>query len=759
MPLPRALSELARQTGVSIGSEGALPQIRTKPVRGRFNPGEALRRMLDGLPFEARKVGETAWRIVPSLAGSKGLANHGQEAKLSRPPEAIDPIGIVVSANKFPKQLIDTPRSIGLVLPDGLQQVSADSGTATMTKDLQGISVAGGGSGRNQIFLRGVADSPFAGMNQATVAVLIDGVRMTYSAPDPDLRLVDVKRAEILKGPQGSLYGLGVLGGIYQVVTNPPDVSRPSASAGLGLSLIDGGSLGQNGAAVVNLPIAPEVMAVRLVGYGSHTGGWVHTGARRDANALDTYGGRMALGLELGSGWRLDAKGAAQKLKSADSQYVYSAGARSRQDQLPEPFVNQFEHASLQLNGALGGIDIVALSGHTWQRTSEQLDATVGAGSFGLSNPAKYIDARRYKVWDTELRFSGTWKSLDWLGGISHVEGRRLMDRHLYAADPSNSLEIDNGRRTSVESAVFGNATLKIGGGFSVQGGGRLFRATINEDRKQGASENAIIVRKTGFTPEGAIMWRPQPDRMVYVRYGSAFRLSGLSISSPLFDEDCVEEGDCGEVEATPGDDLKTIEAGWKEQFGQGASLEGSAYYTKWADLQSNFLASNGLTESGSVGDARIIGAEITFNLPIDQWHFSLGGAVQDARLVHVEFSSIEDEQRRLPIVPRYTGNIGIKRHFTIGSTSGWLQTSLRYIGPARLSFDPLLDREMGNYIDAGIEGRISRGALEFGIDVKNIFARNGNTYALGNQFRAATMRQYTPQVPVSIAATAKVSF
>lgn len=715
--------------------------------------------MLKGLPLEARKVGQTAWRVIPRSTSRKAPAEPQRQARPERAAETVDPIDIVVSANKSPRELIDIPRSIGLVLPDSLQQVSADRGTATITRDLPGISVAGGGAGRNQIFLRGVADSPFVGMNQATVAVLMDGVRVTYSAPDPDLRLVDVNRAEILKGPQGSLYGLGVLGGIYQIVTNPADVSSVSASAGLGLSLVAGGPLGQNGAAVVNLPFVPEVMAVRLVGYGSHSGGWVHTGARRDANSLDAYGGRMALGLELGPDWRLDARAAAQKLKSADSQYVYTAGSRSRGDQVPEPYVNQFEHASVQLNGTLDGIDIVALSGHTWQRTSEQLDATVGAGSFGLDEPVKYIDTRNYKVWDSELRFSGSWKSLDFLGGISHVDARRVMNRNLYALAPSSSLEIDRGQRTSIESAVFGNATLRVGAGFSIQGGGRLFRARISEDRRQGAAANAIEVRKTGFTPEAAFSWRPQSDRMVYLRYGSAFRLSGLGISSPRFDEDCVEEGDCGEVETTPGDDLKTIEAGWREQFVLGGSLDVSAYYTLWRNLQSTFLASNGLTESGTVGNARIIGGEIAFNLPLGQWHLSLGGAVQDARLVQVEVAGLDDDEKRLPIVPRYTGNIAIKRHFKLGNASGWLQTSLRYVGPARLSFDPLLDRAMGNYIDVGVEGRISHGALEFGIDVKNIFGTGGNTYALGNQFRAATMRQYTPQVPASIAATARLRF
>jgi len=759
LPLPAALAELSRQTGISIGTEGRLPAVRTRPVRGKFSPAEALRRMLAGINVEAQRISANAWRIVPVSGDHRRSANASAAALPAPPPPTIDPVPIVVTATKSREEWINAPRSIAVVVPDAIRQSDADAGTAAVARNIEGLTLVGSGSGRNQMFLRGVADSPFGGMNQATVAVLLDGVRITYSAPDPDLRLDDVKRVEILKGPQGSLYGIGVLGGIYQIITNPADVSQSSASVGAGLSLVSGGSLGESGSAVVNLPLVPETMALRLVGYGSHKAGWVHTGARRDANALDTYGGRLGLGVELGSGWRLDAKGLAQRLQVADTQYVYSAGARSRPDQYPEPHVNGLEHVALQLDGSLGDVKLVALSGQTWQHSSDQLDASIGAAALGLANPIRYTDARKHRVWDTELHVSGKLGAFDWLAGISHVEAHRAMDRRLFSTSPVASLQVDAGYRTSIDSAVFGNATFNIGSGFALQGGGRLFRVSSDDERTIAGVIHAISARKVGFTPEGAVMWRPLDGRLFFVRYGSAFRLGGLTVSSPLFDEDCVAEGDCGDVEATAGDDLKTIEAGWREQFGRGGSLDISSYYTSWRNVQSDFLTSTGLTQSGRVGDARIIGTEITLNVPLGPWQLGLGGVYQDTRLVDFTASEIGAENARLPVVPKYSGRFALKRNLKLGKANGWLRATLRYVGPSRLSFDPALDRPMGNYIDAGIEGRIVAGRFEFGVEVENIFANSGDTFALGNQFRAATMRQYTPQVPASVSTKLMVHF
>src|SRR5206468_9381651 len=89
-----------------------------------------------------------------------------------------------------------------------------------------GVAVTNLGSGRNKIFVRGLSDGSFTGKTQSTVGLYLDDVPITYNAPDPDLRLADVERVEVLRGPQGTLYGSGSMGGIVRIVTSKPDPAR-----------------------------------------------------------------------------------------------------------------------------------------------------------------------------------------------------------------------------------------------------------------------------------------------------------------------------------------------------------------------------------------------------------------------------------------------------------------------------------------------------------------------------------------------------
>src|SRR5204862_426906 len=110
----------------------------------------------------------------------------------------------------------------------------------------------------------------FNGPSQSTVAIQLDEARITFDAPDPDLRLVDMERVEILKGPQGPLYGSGALGGIYLMVTRKPELSGYSGSIRLIGEAIEHGSPGAGGEAVVNVPVVDGKLAVRGVGYFLH---------------------------------------------------------------------------------------------------------------------------------------------------------------------------------------------------------------------------------------------------------------------------------------------------------------------------------------------------------------------------------------------------------------------------------------------------------------------------------------------------------
>ncbi|HTM95683.1 MAG TPA: TonB-dependent receptor plug domain-containing protein, partial [Croceibacterium sp.] len=178
----------------------------------------ALTRLLAGSGYVAHKVGPTAWRIEAIRAVRSPLPSQAHDTVPEAPPG--EPI--LVTASKRRIALADLPIDVSAVSvgTDTPVQSSPAAGTERIASEIEGLSLTASGSGRNRMFLRGVADSPFNGESQSTVAVVLDDARLTYAAPDPDIALVDMERVEVLKGPQGALYGTGALGGIYHLVSH-----------------------------------------------------------------------------------------------------------------------------------------------------------------------------------------------------------------------------------------------------------------------------------------------------------------------------------------------------------------------------------------------------------------------------------------------------------------------------------------------------------------------------------------------------------
>lgn len=738
-----AIAELAREQGVSIGTEGSLPDLRTPAVRGSMTIDKALKRLLRNSGYVARKVGPRAWRIErappPKRKRSAPVPpRQTQPAPApSEAPGAIAPEVLIVTATKREADFADVPLSLTVVRFDGETPATVTDGSGTVAAAVEGLSLSGLGPGRNRMFLRGVSDSAFTGENQSTVAVILDESRITYSAPDPDLRLVDVKRVELIKGPQGSLYGTGALGGIYRIVTNAPELDESSIAVSASSEAVASGAIGYSASVAANLPLAPNLAAFRLVGYSGTEAGWIETGDRPNSNRTRVLGGRAMLALEPAPGWRADLTAAIQLLDSRDTQYVYAPRVREREAQLPEPHDNDLSHFALRVAGEIGFIRLQANSGITWHEVRDQLDATLGATQFGLVDPQVFVDDRKFRVWDSELRASGSLGTGNWLLGISHIEARQSLAVSLADA-AGTTLALDDDRRTSSDSAIFADASVPLGDAVMLEVGGRLFSSSTSETRLTDVGLVSRTIRKRGITPSLALSWKPNEDRLLFVRYGSAFRQGGAEIT---------REGTFNPLNS---DELATFEIGWRETFPGGGSASLGAYYSVWENIQSDLLQPDGLLESASVGDGEILGLEATAELPLRAgWQLTFGAAYTDAQLVQFE-AGVPDADARLPVVPEYTLRARLRRDFTLAGLS--LQTSIgvRYLGPARLSFDPLIDQPMGNVLETDLAVRLKLAETDIEIAIENLLDNRQNVFAYGNPLRLASSRQYTPQTPLS---------
>ncbi|MCB2078244.1 MAG: TonB-dependent receptor [Novosphingobium sp.] len=711
-----------------------------------MNVEQALQRLLAGTGYRARKVGETAWRIervaapVPVV---RDPADAPPDATLSPAPP---PVPIIVTGTKQDRLLLDLPMAVSTVTMAPHHRADPASNTGTVMSEMEGLALTALGPGRNRMFVRGVSDSAFNGESQSTVAVVLDDSRVTYAAPDPDIRLVDVERVEVLKGPQGSLYGIGALGGIYHIVTRRPDLGDASLVASAGAMTTRSGTTGLSGSVTANLPLVHDAVAVRLVGYTTKEPGWIDTGARRNANSTRVTGARGGLGIDLGGDWRADFSGFAQWVESRDSRYVYEPRTLERPAQEAEPHDNDLRHIAARIARTTHNVDIVLSTGMTWHEVGDTLDATVGAEDFGVPDPLLLEDSRDYRVWDNEARISGHWDDYSWLVGMSHVQSRQKNIWDLTARS-GVALVIDDDRRTTYDTALFGNVTVPLATGVSAEGGLRAFRSVTRETRLLSDGPVTRKRERNGMTPSLALSWQPSADQLLFVRYGSAFRQGGSDI------------GPDGQLETLKSDELATVEMGWRQQLGRRGSLDIGAWYSWWENLQSDLLEENGLIETANAGDATIYGWEVSASFdPHPTWRIEAGGNFTMAKLTDNTLG-FEIGDRHLPAVPEYTFRASVRHDFPLGPANAWVRVRARYVGPSHLSFDPELDREMGNYFETGAEFHARTGNFELAVAADNLFGSKADLFSFGNTLRLREMEQFTPQRPRTISVALIGSF
>lgn len=743
-PASVALATFSTMTGIAIGWPSGLPPIRLRSVRGTMTVDRALRRLLEGSGFEAVQAGQTAYRIVrrrPEPLRRFASADHPRVAPPT-PALTATPTGdIIVTGQKQPQALRDVPMSLAILDLKGVETGRLSSGTRDIVSSLEGVAITNLGPGRNRQFIRGVADSPFNGPSQSTVAVQLDEARVTFDAPDPDIRVVDMTRIEVLKGPQGPLYGSGALGGIYHIVTNKPELDRASGAIRLGAESVAHGGLGAGLDAVINLPIKADTLAIRGVGYFVHEGGWIDNVGRRDnANSTKVGGARLAVRWQPDADWTVDIAGILQDVNTRDSQYVTASDDTiDRTGSIAEPTDNDFKEASATVRGKLGSLDLLATSSYVRHQVDAIFDASLSAPAFGLSGPASFTDDRKFEIRNHEVRVSST-TEIRWLAGLSYMDASSRSLGTIQGGAVSQDVETLN--RKVREAAAFSEVTIPLADRFKTTIGARLFHSQAEDETFEQAGGSADRISKTILSPSVAVSWAPAARALVYLRYARAVRPGGLAlvggsqVAARRFDSDELGTFDLGVRLGDPAGRL---------------SLNAAAFATDWQHIQSDYLLASGLVSTRNAGRGRIYGAEASADWrPADAISLGVGATYVDARLIRDDTGD-ELDDRRLPVTPDLTLRGVAQYRFALGGWSTTSSAQVNYVGRARLSFDPDLDRAMGDYATVGLSALASRSRITLGLRVDNLFDVKGDSFAFGNPFSIRTIPQYTPLRPRTV--------
>ena len=381
--LDRAINILGLQSGASIGlRDPSIRKIRVRAVKGRMTAGGALALMLRGSGAKARRVAPSAF-VIEAAPPERKRPDPPPRAPLSAPapepePPAPPPVEIVVTGAKRGIPIGAYPGMVHLIEGEELTYADGAKGTGAIEARVASVVSTHLGPGRNKLFIRGIADSSFVGPTQATVGQYWGNSRITYSAPDPSLKLYDVRRIEVLEGPQGTLYGAGSLGGVVRVIPREPDLDTPGGAVWLGAEAVQHGQPGVDGGALINLPIVTDQLGFRAVAFGSVESGYIDDVGRgeNDVNDVRTVGGRAALRYGHDSGWIVDVSAVGQRIEGDDGQYA-ERGRHNRLERsstIAQPYRNDFALADIVVRKSWGEIEFTSSFGYAYQEVSETFE-------------------------------------------------------------------------------------------------------------------------------------------------------------------------------------------------------------------------------------------------------------------------------------------------------------------------------------------------------------------------------------------------
>jgi iron complex outermembrane recepter protein len=235
-----------------------------------------------------------------AVPASAAQTTPEQRAQVANPQPAFQSgADIIVTATKRATRVQDVPFSINAQTQEDIQRAHAQT-IEDISRNVAGLTVQNLGPGQSQVSVRGVSagqivrDQP--GVKEQ-VGIYLDESVVSLSLFTPDFDLFDLNRVETLRGPQGTLFGSGSVGGTIRYITNQPRVDRVEGSAEAGVNFLTGGSVGYDGKFAFNMPFAPTA-AVRVVGYETHFGGFIDAIGpfhKKNVNDGDRMGTRVAI--------------------------------------------------------------------------------------------------------------------------------------------------------------------------------------------------------------------------------------------------------------------------------------------------------------------------------------------------------------------------------------------------------------------------------------------------------------------------------
>ena len=836
--LTSALESFAKQAGVELVYETQqLKGLRTSGVSGTLSPQKAVTRLLEGtklifrtdpqsgamliaLPRPDKAVGrnangdaarirlaqaQTQDQTQESMAGS-GSADTTAAAGAA--DSGLSLTEVIVTATRRAENIQDIPLSIAAVDSEEIAKRNLVS-QSDLLRSIPGVSQIESGAGGSFIIMRGIAADP---ANEGYSLGLTTGVflgEVPVSAGrvgQTDLRLVDIERVEVLRGPQGTQFGSGSISGTLRYIPKAPDLTEASGELKAGYSHTGGaGADNTNVQGVFNLPLIDDTLAVRAVAYRFDNGGYIKNIGGRDpafiANAqalgipellsygnvgdTEAVGGRVTALWQLSDDLSVTLTFLKQKLEQDGTLEVqtvpvgdYYPTVGGHYDQTRLLFTNAFgrgefrgddtsvANALVQYQTPWG--ELLSSSSYSDQsyRNINDIGFYFVSELHGNPHPQDYTQQSRSFV--QELRFTSSFDGpFGLIAGLyyedakAHRKVNNAWGGTLAALEqlfPENAGDRSLGRydwRNNVkQKAAYGELSYEIVAGLKATAGARAFRyetevpIVASGVMFGGGFVSDNSARHSGEVFKANLSYEPNADSLVYATWSQGFRLGFPQAPLP---SSCDLDGD-GMVDGLTGiglnsnvknDSVDNYELGGKfGLFDSRVRINAAVYDIEWQGIPVSVLGTCGIGTTVNAGKARARGVELESKIMLMRG-LTLSLSAAYTSSKLVGDNSIGPDGSRLPATPEYSGRAALDYDFELAGRPTYVQGDLSYVG----GFYPEVNQqgpELGDYTLLGLRGGMVFGPVDVSLFIDNLTNQRQQVWAVSSSGTANILRPIT---------------
>ncbi len=595
---------------------------------------------------------------------------------------------ILVTAHRREQSAQDAALSLQVLSGADLDRQGKD-GFEDYLLDIPGVSFRDQGSGAKKFALRGVSNhsgGDTGGGTVSTAGLYLNDVAIQGSSVMPDLNLYDLNRIEVLKGPQGTLYGEGVMGGAVRMILNQPDLDEFGYKGDVTAETTKDGDMTYRIRGAVNIPLVEGQSALRLVGSYKDQGGYIDnlTTGVSDANTIETYNVRAMLSAHLSDNVSVELLAMYDESEFDDFSQIDST-IGDLENSLPEDRNNNSE-VSLYAATLKWDLGFAALTSSTSYMEFERefnlrfpsLEGFFGLFGIPISQQPEFFTVDQSSTAQEFRLVSNGDGRVDWILGGYYRDRDSDLFATIYLAQ--NDFETVNAVFSAFglgeyahpeiivsyideayeQYAIYGEVNIQLSDQWEATLGARWFDEDVEfSSRSVGLAPilDVLTNSNTGGLNESdtilraGLSYRPSDDVLIYLEAAEGFRSGGVNFQFNLTESD----------QFFGSDELWNYEIGVKSTLNNGrVTLNASLFYIDWTDIQGSFQAPSLITPGATIGivnnggDGEIRGLEFELAAQVsDNLMVGFAGAYQDSEMTDAEFDSIEGED--LPNAPEFS--------------------------------------------------------------------------------------------------------